>query len=161
MSNLKQKILQFFFLSWYSYMVTNLKLRNFITTWNVKPCQNHVLYVKSKAFTLIVLLYVLLHLSTISSKLSIYPFFKNKVVYLQILFFKVLSSISNKKDTNICCGIFVSYYFSNFFWNIFVTIQTMSYCYHSHTRYPVSFYWSVFDKIYFISSIIYSRKLFL
>ena len=52
----------------------------------------------STGFILIVLWYVLLYLLTMSSNLSIYTFFETEVMYLEILFFKVLMNLSEVTD---------------------------------------------------------------
>ena len=57
----------------------------------------------SRGFILMVLGYVLLYLFTISSNLSRYTLFDIEVMYLKILFSKVLKNLSATTDSPLLC----------------------------------------------------------
>ena len=62
-------------------MITNLKFRTFLIIL-VNKVNIYMLEFTSKGFILMVLLYTLLYLLTMSSNLSIYKFFDIEVIYL-------------------------------------------------------------------------------
>ena len=70
----------------------------------------YVLDFTSAGFILVVLWYVLLYLLTISAKLLIYTIFDTEVIYLLILFFRLLINFSPTADFHSLCFeyIFIS-----------------------------------------------------
>ena len=62
----------------------------------------------STGFILIALWYFLLYLLTISANLSIYTFYDIEVIYLQILFFTVLTNLSATIDFPSLCVEYIS-----------------------------------------------------
>ena len=112
------------FIFWYSYMITSLIFRTFPIIFFIKViiyawiCINRLQFNGS--------LYVLLYLLIMSPNLSIYKLFDMEVMYLWILFFKVLINFSAATD-------FLHYVLNTFYFATMISLI----CYKIHCYYPM------------------------
>ena len=107
----------------YFYMITNFKFKIFFIILFIKVNVSARLYINIYSFILIVLRYLWLYLLTISSNLSIYILLHIEVIYLQILFFRVLINLSATTDCPSLCVDYISTSF--FFYHDFIESSKM------------------------------------